>query len=78
MRILLIGYGYWGKIWEKTINNSDYEIYDIIDPSIFNNNINTVNFNNFDSVIIASPINTHLKLAELCIQKNKNVLIEKP
>lgn len=78
MKILLVGYGYWGKIWEKTINNSDYEIYDIIDPYIFNNNINTVNFNNFDSVIIASPINTHLKLAELCIQKNKNVLIEKP
>jgi predicted dehydrogenase len=78
MKILLVGYGYWGKIWEKTIQNSNHQIYDIIDTVVFNNDIYSVDFDNFDSVIIASPINTHYELAEFFIKKNKNVLIEKP
>ncbi len=78
MKILLVGYGYWGKIWEKTIKNSHHEIYDIIDKFIFKNDINDVDFEKFDSVIIASPIDTHYGLAKKCIKNNKNVLIEKP
>lgn len=78
MKILLVGYGYWGKIWEKTIKNSNHEIYDIVDKLIFNNNINDMNFKNFDSVIIATPVDSHYQLAEKCIKANKNVLIEKP
>ena len=78
MKILLVGYGYWGKIWEKTIKNSAHELYDIIDPYVFNNNIEDVNFDAIDSVIICSSIDTHNKLSEYCINKNKHVLIEKP
>ena len=78
MKILLVGYGYWGKIWEKTIKNSEHDLYDIIDPFVFNNNIENVNFDEIDSVVICSPIDTHLKLTKYCINKNKHVLIEKP
>ena len=78
MKILLVGYGYWGKIWEKTIKNTEHELYDIIDPFVFNNNIETVDFDAFYSVVICSSIDTHLELSEYCINNNKNVLIEKP
>ena len=54
------------------------KIYDIIDPFIFNNNINDVDFKKFDSVIIATPLDTHYLSAKLCIENNKHILIEKP
>lgn len=78
MKILLVGYGYWGKIWEKTIRNSEHELYDIIDPYVFKNSIENVDFDAIDSVIICSSIDTHLKLSDHCIKKQKHVLIEKP
>jgi predicted dehydrogenase len=78
MKILLVGYGYWGKIWEKTIQNSEHELHDIIDPHVFQNKIENVDFSTIDSVIICSSIDTHFKLAQYCIEKHKHVLIEKP
>lgn len=78
MRILLIGYGYWGKIWEKTIKKSDNILVDIIDLYFFNNNLADINLESYDSAIIVTPINSHFENAKFLIKNNKNVLIEKP
>lgn len=75
MNILLIGYGYWGKIWEKTIKKSKHNLIGIVDPIIFKNSIK--DYKNFDSAIIATPINTHIKIIN-SLPSIKNLLIEKP
>ena len=31
-KILLIGYGYWGKIWYKTIKSSKHQLVGVVDP----------------------------------------------
>lgn len=77
-KIVLFGYGYWGKIWEKTIKNSEYELYKIIDPFVFNNNINDLDFNEFEYAVIATPVNHHYETAKKLLEQNKKVLIEKP
>ena len=33
IKILLIGCGYWGKNWYKTIKNSKYNLVGVVDPS---------------------------------------------
>lgn len=75
MNILLIGYGYWGKIWEKTIKKSNHNLIGIVDPMILKNGIE--DYKIFDTVIIATPINTHLKIVN-SLPSVKNLLIEKP
>lgn len=72
MNVGLIGFGYWGQIYLKTLKNipdinilvatHDYE--DILDK--------------VDCVIVATPANTHFSITKKCLEYNKYVLIEKP
>jgi len=90
-KILLIGYGYWGKIWYKTIQNSMYELVAVVDP-MFENKVLISNTSNaysklenvkeeYTHVIVSTPAETHLeiynKLKELNIP-DERILIEKP
>lgn len=93
VKILLIGYGYWGKIWYKTIKASQYELVAIVDP-IFNSRRELVDMTivtyekledvkkEFTHAIIATPVSEHLntyrKLKELFKLPDENILIEKP
>lgn len=56
MKLILVGHGYWGKIWEKTIKNSDFELIRIIDPFLYQNCISDVNDNEYDGAIISTPL----------------------
>ncbi len=76
--ILLVGYGNWGRIWEKTILDSIHKLYMIIDPAVLGNSMTDVDYNQFDVAVIVTPINTHLDLARKLIEHKKDVLIEKP
>ena len=78
MSFLLIGHGYWGKVWENIISLSHHSLHSIIDPFLYNNNIQSAKIDSVDSVVIASPIDTHFSYAKYCILNNKNLLIEKP
>lgn len=92
-KILLIGYGYWGKIWYKTIQKSQYELVAVVDPLFTNgrelvsetvnayNKIEDVNVD-FTHAIIATPAATHLSVYKELKEKfglaDKNILVEKP
>tara|TARA_Y100000590_G_C15700429_1_gene1006561 strand:- start:197 stop:598 length:402 start_codon:yes stop_codon:yes gene_type:complete len=78
MRFILIGHGYWGRVWQQILSSSKHRLENIIDPFLYNNNIQTTKIDSIDSIIIASPINTHFSYAEYSILNKKNVLIEKP
>lgn len=78
MKLILVGHGYWGKIWEKTIKNSDFELIRIIDPFLYQNCISDVNDNDYDGAIISIPLDYHYETAHILLKKNKKILIEKP
>lgn len=83
-KILLIGCGYWGKNWYKTIKNSKYELVGVVDPSpvidvdvpLFSD-INEVNIN-YTHAIIALNANLHSKIINQLNIPFKNILVEKP
>ncbi|GJQ43743.1 MAG: oxidoreductase [Ignavibacteriaceae bacterium] len=91
VKILLIGCGYWGKNWLKTIiENSPYNIYGVVDIKPAENNGDQIrqwaNLENvpkeFTHAIIATPAETHLEIYKTLKEKfnldDKNILIEKP
>ena len=86
-RILLIGCGYWGKNWYKTLISSDLvDLVGVVDPSpnpevnievpIFKN-INEVSVD-FTHAIIAVNANLHTDIVNKLNISQKNILVEKP
>ena len=83
VKILLVGCGYWGKNWYKTIMNSKYELVGVVDPSplididvpLFDN-IEKVNIE-YTHIIVATNAKLHKDFHKLDINP-KNILIEKP
>ena len=73
-RIVLIGHGYWGKIWEKVIKSNDLHLVGIVD-AMYNNNISDFPDNSYDYAIVATPIDTHYNIASLL--KNKRFFVSK-
>jgi hypothetical protein len=69
----LIGAGYWGKILKSKI--SILSNLEFIQNS---KNYSADDFNKVDWIFIATPPNTHYKIAKDCIEKKINVFIEKP
>ena len=94
MNIGLIGIGYWGpNILRNLIGNKNFKVKYICDLSKDNLKkinitdkkiIKTTNIKDLISdksvkaVFIATPVNTHFKLAKVCLDANKHVFIEKP
>lgn len=83
-KILLIGCGYWGKNWYKTIMSSQYELVGIVDPNpvvevdvpLFNS-IEEVNVE-YTHAIIATNAELHLDLKNQLNIPDSNILVEKP
>ena len=90
MKIALIGCGYWGKNYVKTLQNNAYlelkYVFDINNPSItlpqniiFTQNLNDIlNDSEVEGVIIAIPTKKIFEVAKKCLEAGKNVLMEKP
>lgn len=78
MKLILVGHGYWGEIWEKTINNSNFKLVHIIDPISHDNSIFDISENDYDGAIISTPLDSHYEIADFLLKKKKKVLIEKP
>ena len=84
IKILLIGCGYWGKNWYKTIKNSEYDLVGVVDPSpvidvdipLFND-INDVNIE-YTHVILAVNAKLHIKIIKQLNIPQENILVEKP
>lgn len=85
MIVALIGYGYWGKIVEKYINQSEvFELKKIMSPSmpntdIFTNDIEDIlSDQEIEAVIVTTPIHTHYSICKQLLQAKKHVFCEKP
>lgn len=69
----LIGNGYWGKIIELKLKKVSYLKF--VQTS---SNYNTKIFKTVDWIFVATPVETHFKIATDCIMAGANVFIEKP
>jgi predicted dehydrogenase len=81
----LIGYGYWGRIFEKYLCASEkFKLLSVYSPhlkcdGIYTNNINRVYDNKeLESVFICSPIQTHFEYCNEFLSRKKHVFCEKP
>lgn len=79
----LIGYGYWGKRFLRYIQEKFDVKYaygrTIKEGGIFTNDIDKIwNDKEVDSVVIATPIDTHYFVAKTALLHGKNVFCEKP
>jgi predicted dehydrogenase len=83
-KILLIGCGYWGKNWYKTILSSQYELVGVVDPNpvievdvpLFKNLVE-VNIE-YTHAIIATNAELHSNLKSQLNIPDSNILVEKP
>ena len=83
-KILLIGCGYWGKNWYKTIKNSPFKLAGVVDPSplievdvpLFSN-LEEVNVD-YTHAILALNANIHSKIVKKLNIPHENILVEKP
>lgn len=91
INILLVGKGYWGKNWYRTLLDSGHT-FSVCDTFLLNeldaNGIQqfsdidqAFSKNKFEYVIVASSADNHAKIFEKCVLNGvdrQNVLIEKP
>jgi UDP-2-acetamido-3-amino-2,3-dideoxy-glucuronate N-acetyltransferase len=94
LKLAIIGCGKWGKNHVKTsyklLGDNLKIIYDIDKNNFENAKVISDKFNftsdfndiltskEINSVIIATPANTHFEIAKKCLLHNKHVLVEKP
>jgi predicted dehydrogenase len=73
MNVALIGNGYWGKIYQKTLEK-------ILDTKVrvYTRNYQEIFYTDIDCAIIATPAETHFQIAKECLLMGIDVLIEKP
>ncbi|MBY0403070.1 MAG: Gfo/Idh/MocA family oxidoreductase, partial [Cyanobacteria bacterium] len=91
-KTLLIGCGYWGKNWAKTLYRLS-ELGAVCDPRpevlvqlklqypdirLYTEVSEALNDTEIDTVVIATPVTTHLPVATECLKKGLHVLVEKP
>jgi predicted dehydrogenase len=84
IKILLIGCGYWGKNWYKTIQNSNYQLAGVVDPfpvievnvPLFKN-IEDVNVE-YTHAILATNASLHKDIVNKLNIPKENILVEKP
>ena len=77
MKLSIIGYGYWGKIIYKNLQNL-YPYYEI---SIFDPNIDlykNTNINDSDKAFVCTPAKTHFDIVKSLLVQKIDVFCEKP
>ena len=85
VKILLIGCGYWGKNWYKTIKNSKFQLAGVVDPSPLievaadelYNSLEEVNVT-YTHAILAVNANLHSDIIKKLNIPQENILVEKP
>jgi UDP-2-acetamido-3-amino-2,3-dideoxy-glucuronate N-acetyltransferase len=92
MSVLLVGCGYWGKNWAKTLAAMG-ELGAICEPSDALRSLLRESYPDLpievdlqmalqipgiEAVVIATPVVTHRAVAQECLRAGKHVLIEKP
>ncbi|MBI2135137.1 Gfo/Idh/MocA family oxidoreductase [Candidatus Woesearchaeota archaeon] len=94
VKLGIIGYGYWGPNLVRNFNSiPDSEVVYCADfdekrlqhvrnlypkTNITKDYKNILNDKDVDAVIVATPIETHYKIAKDCLDAGKHVLVEKP
>ena len=85
IKILLIGCGYWGRNWFKTIRDSKHSLVGVVDPSPSVPVVNTPLFSSIEDVnveythaIIAVPAQFHAQCKSKLKIPDENILVEKP
>ncbi len=90
MDFVIIGLGYWGKNYYRILNsNENINLIAVVDPDpSFEVDDDTLLFNNleelfrqkvsFDAAVVCTPTNTHYEITKELLNKNINVLVEKP
>ncbi|WP_053359981.1 Gfo/Idh/MocA family protein [Clostridium butyricum] len=81
MKCALIGFGYWGKIVKKYLENSTLFTLEYIYSPSLKNGISLEKIykdKEIKCVFICTPINTHFELSKKCLEHNKHVFCEKP
>jgi predicted dehydrogenase len=74
INVALIGTGYWGKVYIKTLKNIKN-----IDLTTYTHNYKQILIDkNIDCVIIATPVETHFEIVKNCLLAEKHILVEKP
>ncbi len=92
MKALLVGCGYWGQNWAKTLYRLD-ALGAICEPSphiqqalrqnypdvpLYEDLQQALSQADAQVVVIATPVPTHLQVASTCLMARKHVLVEKP
>lgn len=72
-KVGIIGYGYWGKILEKNLQNISEIVFISKKEEEY-----TPQLKNIDWVFIATPDQTHYSVVKKCLNYNVNVFCEKP
>ncbi|MDC0644929.1 Gfo/Idh/MocA family oxidoreductase, partial [Alphaproteobacteria bacterium] len=94
IRVVLIGYGYWGKnilrclMAEPTLEvvcvcdknlTSTQSVQEIYPSLRVSNDFHSEIMSEFcDAIVIATPVETHFAIAKMAITNKKHVLVEKP
>ena len=94
MNIAIIGYGYWGKNLVRNFHNlASCTLHTVVDSNqeqlekvkklypyvnLSTSFEETINNNEIDGVVIATPVDQHYSLAKAALLADKNVLVEKP
>lgn len=81
MEVAVVGYGYWGKILKKYLDENDlFKVVGIYDP-LYRNSIKLeeiLNNSNIESVFVCNPIDMHYSTVKILLENKKNVFCEKP
>jgi len=74
MKVGLIGKGYWGSIYVKTLGKM--LMVDSVETYSYDYK-NLLSRTDIDRIIIATPLETHFQIAKDCLLAQKHVLLEK-
>ena len=81
MRCILIGYGYWGKIIKKYIDDSDnFELVGIFDhqPDDLLRLDSVVKSGNIEAAFVCVPVDAHFDVTKMLLEHHIHVFCEKP
>ena len=92
MSILLVGCGYWGNNWAKTLAKLDL-LEGVCDPRptiqaelkqrypdvrLWGDLSAALSETQAHAVVLATPVPTHYEMAQQCLESGRSVLVEKP
>lgn len=78
MKVILIGAGVWGSNILRTLKELNHDVV-VVDPIIPEApSLDSVLSSDIKAAFIATPVPTHAKIADQCLEAGKHVFVEKP